>query len=112
MAAGSARRCAWSPGTPTHATCSLPTAEEVAHKLEVLRRHCESEGRDPATIAKTILFLRDPLADVDAFVTEMAGYARLGVETVDLMPTGDPVAFVERVGDEIIPRLASLDPPG
>ena len=85
---------------------------EVAHKLAVLRRHCESEGRDPAAVAKTILFLRDPLADVDAFVTEMAGYARLGVETVDLMPTGDPVAFVEDVGNELIPRLADLDPQG
>jgi len=84
--------------------------EEVAHKLEVLRRHCESEGRDPAAVAKTILFLRDPLADVDAFATEMANYARLGIATVDLMPTGDPVVFVERVGNEIIPRLANLDP--
>ena len=42
----------------------------------------------------------------------MAGYARLGVETVDLMPTGDPVAFVEDVGNELIPRLADLDPQG
>jgi len=93
--------------------CNLFAADpdEVAHKLAVLRRHCESEGRDPAAIANTILYLRDPLADVDAFVTEMAGYARLGVATVDLMPTGDPIAFVERVGDEIIPRLASLDAP-
>ena len=47
----------------------------------------------------------------DAFVTEMAGYARLGVTLVDLMPTGDPVAFVERVGSDIIPRLADLDSP-
>ena len=39
----------------------------------------------------------------------MAGYAGLGVSTVDLMPSGDPVAFVERVGKEIIPRLAELD---
>jgi hypothetical protein len=42
----------------------------------------------------------------------MAGYARLGVTTVDLMPTGDPVVYVERVGAEIIPRLAELDPAG
>ena len=55
--------------------------------------------------------MRDPFADVDAFVAEMAGYARLGVTIVDLMPTGDPVAFVERVGNDIIPRLADLDPP-
>jgi alkanesulfonate monooxygenase SsuD/methylene tetrahydromethanopterin reductase-like flavin-dependent oxidoreductase (luciferase family) len=94
--------------------CNLFAAnpEEAAHKLDVLRRHCDTEGRDPATVERTILFVRDALADVDAFVTEMAGYARLGVTTVDLMPTGDPVAYVEQVGTEIIPRLADLDPPG
>ena len=94
--------------------CNLFAAnpDDVAHKLDVLIRHCDSEGRDPATIERTILFVRDPFADVDAFVAEMAGYARLGVTTVDLMPTGDPVAYVERVGEDIIPRLGELDPPG
>jgi F420-dependent oxidoreductase-like protein len=94
--------------------CNLFAAnpDDVAHKLDVLIRHCDSEGRDPATIERTILFVRDPFADVDAFVAEMTGYARLGVTTVDLMPSGDPVAYVERVGNDIIPRLGELDPPG
>ena len=52
---------------------------------------------------------RDPLDDVDGFVAAAGVYARLGVTTVDLVPTGDPVAFVERVGTELIPRLADLD---
>lgn len=92
--------------------CNLFAAnpDEVAHKLEVLRRHCDTEGRDPATVERTVLFVCDARTDVDAFVAEMAGYARLGVSTVDLMPTGDPVAFVEQVGKDIIPRLAELDP--
>ncbi len=92
--------------------CNLfaSNVEEAAHKLDVLRRHCDSEGRDPATVERTILYVRDPLGDVDAFVAEMAGYARLGVTTVDLMPTGDPVAYVAQVGKEIIPRLAELEP--
>jgi F420-dependent oxidoreductase-like protein len=85
---------------------------EVAHKLEVLARHCDSEGRDPATVERTILFVRgDPFADADAFVAEMADYARLGVDTVDVMPAGDPVAYIERVGTDLIGRLADLDPP-
>src|SRR6266540_3323029 len=92
--------------------CNLfaSNVEEAAHKLDVLRRHCDSEGRDPATVERTILYVRDPLGDVDAFVAEMAGYAGLGVTTVDLMPTGDPVAYVAQVGKEIIPRLAELEP--
>jgi F420-dependent oxidoreductase-like protein len=92
--------------------CNLFAADpnDVAHKLDVLAGHCDREGRDPATVERTILFVRDPFADVDAFVAEMAGYARLGVTIVDLMPAGDPVAYVERVGNDIIPRVADLDP--
>jgi F420-dependent oxidoreductase-like protein len=93
--------------------CNLFAADpdDVARKLDVLAGHCDREGRDPATVERTILFVRDPFDDVDAFVAEMAGYARLGVTTVDLMPTGDPVAYVERVGEAIIPRLADLNRP-
>jgi F420-dependent oxidoreductase-like protein len=91
-------------------SCNLFAADPdaVAHKLDVLARHCDAEGRDPATIERTILYLGDPFTDVDAFVAEMTRYARLGLSTVDLMPVGDPVAYVERVGVDIIPRLADL----
>jgi F420-dependent oxidoreductase-like protein len=94
--------------------CNLFAADpdEVVHKLDVLARHCHTEGRDPATVDRTILYVRDPFADVDAFVVEMARYASLGVTMVDLMPAADPVAYVERVGAEIIPRLAELVPAG
>ena len=38
----------------------------VAHKLEVLKGHCEAENRDYGSIEKTIIFGRNPLDDVDA----------------------------------------------
>ena len=43
--------------------CNLfaPDPEVVAHKLEVLARHCDAESRDPADIEKTILGFADPL---------------------------------------------------
>jgi F420-dependent oxidoreductase-like protein len=93
--------------------CNLfaSSPDDIAHKLDVLRGHCESEERDYGTIDKTILYVKDVLGNLDAFVEEMAGYARMGVGVVDLMPVGDPVAFVERVGKEIVPRLAELDAP-
>ncbi len=83
---------------------------EIAHKLDVLDRHCEAEGRDPASIERTILALGNPLDDVDAFVASMAEYAALGVSTVEMMPVGDPVAFVTEVGDRVVPALAALEP--
>ena len=91
--------------------CNLFAAEpaEVAHKLEVLDRHCADEQRDPATITRTILAMSDPLADVDAFLASMEEYAALGIQMVDVMPlVEDPVAFVSRLGDEVVPRLAQI----
>jgi F420-dependent oxidoreductase-like protein len=83
--------------------------EVVAQKLEVLARHCETEGRDPASVAKTILAMQDPLPDVDAFLAGMEQYAKLGVTLVELMPTGpDPEAWVSRLGEEIVPTLRDL----
>jgi F420-dependent oxidoreductase-like protein len=81
----------------------------VAQKLEVLARHCETEGRDPASVAKTILAMQDPLPDVDAFLAAMEEYAKLGVTLVELMPTGpDPAAWVSQLGEQIVPTLRDL----
>jgi F420-dependent oxidoreductase-like protein len=91
--------------------CNLFATDQavVAHKLDVLSRHCEAESRDPDDIEKTILGLGDPFEDVEGFVTTMDGYARLGVDLVALMPTGpDPAGWVARVGEQIVPRLAEL----
>jgi F420-dependent oxidoreductase-like protein len=86
------------------------TATEVAHKLEVLHRHCEAEGRDPSSISKTILAMRNPLDDPDEFVAEMAHYAALGIDTVEVMPMGDPISYTTQIVERIVPALAQLGP--
>ena len=82
----------------------------VAHKLEVLARHCDSVGRDPASIEKTIIATgAGALDDVDGFIAAMEEYARLGVELVEITPTGpDPVRLVTELGEQVVPRLAEL----
>ena len=92
--------------------CNLfaSSPDDVAHKLEVLARHCEDEGRDPAEIDRTILAMADPTDDPDGFVAAMADYAKLGVTTVEVMPAGDPVAFTTQVAERIVPALADLGP--
>jgi F420-dependent oxidoreductase-like protein len=82
--------------------------EVIAHKLDVLARHCEAEGRDPATIDRTILWMGNPFDDPDAFVTQMEAYAALGISTVDVMPGRDPVRYTTRVVETLVPRLAEL----
>jgi F420-dependent oxidoreductase-like protein len=84
------------------------TPEEVAHKLDVLRAHCDEARRDVETIAKSINHF-GPAPDASAFVARMRPFAELGIDMVILMPTGpDPVGFVERAGAEIVPHLAEL----
>jgi len=83
--------------------------DEVAHKLEVLDRHCADAGRDPADVQRTILGMTDPLQDVDGFLATMERYAALGVGLVEVMPlVEDPVAWAGRLGEEVVPRLAEL----
>jgi F420-dependent oxidoreductase-like protein len=91
--------------------CNLfaPDPAVVAHKLEVLARHCDAEGRDPDTIQKTILGFADPLSDVDAFLSSMQEYGELGVTLVEVMPlVPDPAAWVAELGERVVPKLRDL----
>ena len=91
--------------------CNLFAAgpSEVRHKLDVLRRHCDTEDRDFDAIAKTILFQDDPLASATKSLTELGVYATLGIDAVFFIPTGDPVDFTRRVGTVLAPVLATLE---
>ncbi len=92
--------------------CNLFTAghDVIAGKLDVLRRHCENEGTDYDAITKTILYVGNDVVtgDHDAFLEDMAGYAKLGISEVQVMPwTPDPVAFTAGVVG-LVPKLAEL----
>jgi F420-dependent oxidoreductase-like protein len=90
------------------------TPEVAAHKLEVLRRHCDDVGRDPATIRKTFLYQGGALAsgDIDEFVAEMGDYAKLGFDGVMVMPPGDrPAAWIAERCAPAVPQLAELPRP-
>jgi F420-dependent oxidoreductase-like protein len=91
-------------------SCNLfgSSVADVAHKLDVLRDHCAAEGRDYDSIEKTVLFVRPVLADVDAFLADVAGYAALGVAEVDTMPDRHPVQFAEHLSEQVMPRLADI----
>jgi F420-dependent oxidoreductase-like protein len=90
--------------------CNLFDAgtEELAHKLEVLDRHCDDVGRDSAEIQKTVVSSwGDPLED--GFLARMQEYAALGIEQVWVQPdAADPVGSVERYGEQLVPRLAEI----
>lgn len=85
--------------------------DELPHKIDVLKRHCAAVGRDFSEIQLTAGLFIDPFADLDAYLRTAQGLADLGVELVNSGPlpgNPDPVGFVNRLGDEVIPRLADI----
>ncbi|OBF67423.1 LLM class F420-dependent oxidoreductase [Mycobacterium sp. 852002-51971_SCH5477799-a] len=87
--------------------------EELEHKVEVLNRHCDAVGRDPGEVRRTSggLAGADPFDDTDEFLKTVERYAALGVDMINIGPmpgNPDPVGFVRRLGDEVIPRLAEI----
>jgi F420-dependent oxidoreductase-like protein len=89
--------------------CNLfaSSLEDVAHKLDVLRSHCETEKRDYDAIRKTALYMRPILDDPGAFQADAERYAALGITQFSVMPDREPVEYVERLA-ELVPRLSEL----
>jgi F420-dependent oxidoreductase-like protein len=92
--------------------CNLfaATTDEIGHKLDVLRGHCDDVGRDYDDIAKTIVASRTrPLDDVDAWLASMQQMADLGIEQVWVGPDpADPIGWTERMAEQVVPRLAEI----
>lgn len=87
---------------------SVPT-DELAHKMNVLRRHCDALGRNMSDIRITVLGGADLVRDPDQFLTLMDEYSALGVSHIDLRPpVDDPVGFVNKVQDTVGERLAAI----
>ncbi|WP_319448108.1 MULTISPECIES: LLM class F420-dependent oxidoreductase [unclassified Mycobacterium] len=85
------------------------TLEELPHKIDVLRRHCDAVGRDFSDIRLTVGYFDDPFADVDGYLRTLDQYAALGIDTINTGPwpgNPDPAGWVKRLGDEVIPRLS------
>ena len=92
--------------------CNLFNTPDVAHKLEVLKQHCENEGRDYAEIQKTVYVRMDTGNDGDktgALLDDLGRLHGLGFDValgaVDGVP--DPAAL-ERIGSDVIPAAAAF----
>jgi len=92
--------------------CNLFDSPDLAHKLEVLRGHCEVLGRDYDEIEKTVMGPVDPGADgenVDATLEHLRDLAGLGVTHVQLgIGDGSKTDVLELIGERIIPEAATF----
>ena len=85
--------------------------DELEHKIDVLRRHCDTVGRDVSEVGKTVGLFADPFADIDGYLKRLERYAELGIEMINIGPvpgTPDPAGFVQRFGDELMPKVAEI----
>jgi alkanesulfonate monooxygenase len=92
--------------------CNLFASPELPHKLDVLRAHCEAEGRDYDDIEKTVMMsfnIGDKGENIPAVIEQLRALAALGVAEVhgslaDVWQT-ERLALI---GREVIPAVAEL----
>ncbi len=91
---------------------TVPEVDGLKHKIDVLNRHCGTVDRDPGEIRKTVgLLVVDPFEDIDGYLKTAERYAKLGVDMINAGPVPgnpDPVGYIRRLGDELVPRLAEI----
>jgi F420-dependent oxidoreductase-like protein len=85
--------------------------EQVAEKIEVLRRHCDALGRDIRDIEVTALLRGPPEWTTDDVLRSAEAYAAVGVATVMASAVGpDPAAVLQSVYAPAVGRLAAIQP--
>ncbi len=92
--------------------CNLFPGPDLARKLDVLRAHCDAEGRDYDEILKTCYFIFDVGAKgekASQVVDQLGNLAALGFQAAigQVVNVWD-VAPLEVIGAEVIPAVAAL----
>jgi F420-dependent oxidoreductase-like protein len=92
--------------------CNLFPGSDVAHKLDVLRAHCEREGTDYDAIEKTVIFNFDVGDDgekVDEVVNGLRELAALGFDVAHGgVANVWEITPLEIIGREVVPAAADL----
>src|SRR3954464_12209499 len=86
--------------------------DDVAHKIDVLRRHCDTVGRDPNEIEVTAMY-RDlkPGASADEVVKGAEALAGIGVSTLVTGAVGDaPGGWLESTFGQAMDRIKAIEP--
>ncbi len=92
--------------------CSLRPSPEIPKKLDVLRRHCEAEGRDYDSIEKTCAFAFDVGEDgskAGELIGQLLWLADMNIQTViGFVPDVQRITPLEVIGREVIPAVAGI----
>jgi F420-dependent oxidoreductase-like protein len=86
--------------------CNIFARPEAAHKLDVLRAHCETEGRDYDAIEKTTILSVDPSTTRDDFLASLRGVRDVGFTVAYIFGKNpDPLQTVELLAS-VVPEIS------
>jgi alkanesulfonate monooxygenase SsuD/methylene tetrahydromethanopterin reductase-like flavin-dependent oxidoreductase (luciferase family) len=92
--------------------CNLFPSPDLARKLDVLRAHCEAEGRHYDDIQKTCYYVYDVGAKGEKaaqVVDQLGGLAEMGFDAaIGGVANVWDVTPLEIIGSEVIPQVAGL----
>lgn len=88
--------------------CNIFSGPEAAHKLDVLREHCEREGRDYAEIEKTATTRFSADDDAGQILEQLRALHDTGFSVVYTSLLGpDPLPTLELLATDVIGEIAS-----
>jgi alkanesulfonate monooxygenase len=92
--------------------CNLSAGPDLEHKLDMLRQHCASVGRDYEEIQKTVIGSLDPGPDgehVDELVESMRRLAGLAITHYHgWVPNVESIGPLELLGQRVVPVVADI----
>jgi len=92
--------------------CNLFNGPELEHKLDVLRQHCENEGRDYDSITKTVYHILDIGENGEKaaeLVAELERLNGLGIQVaLGMVPHVHKPAVLEKFATDVIPAAEKI----
>ncbi|HET9186513.1 MAG TPA: LLM class F420-dependent oxidoreductase, partial [Acidothermaceae bacterium] len=92
--------------------CNLFAGADLQHKLDVLRAHCEREGRDFDDIEKTVLYnfdVGENGENAERIVADLRGLSELGFTLAHgRVANVSSMRPLEIIGKEIVPAVAQF----
>ena len=87
--------------------CNIFSRPDPAHKLDVLRAHCEREGRDYDEIEKTTILSMDASTTRDELLAELQRVREIGFTVAYIFSKDpDPLATVDLLAS-LVPEISA-----